>query len=441
MEHFIGIALKNVFRQKKRSFTLGVNYAIVTLILSLLFAFSQGARQNIFGSLTRASAGHITISGRYATDGKVYGGILKTPEILAAISETAGEGVRALPRYQVQSALYFNGLSKRLSFVGIDSDKDQSFNGQLRFLSGTYESWLDDPDGLLVPAETAEYFGFKEGDEVVISSRTRFGAFNTGILRISGVYETDNYFARSFMLTHFEFLRSLDLAAEDASTSIYVYFPDTSNLAVKRDALSDVLASRGFETSKPKSDSEAIAAVSSASTQYEADKEGRDRVMLKLSTIDEALGIVSTLLGAVNAVGALIAAVMLFVIAVSIFINLRMSINERLREIGTMRAMGVESGGVASLFVFESVTLAVIFSSIGALLAVLISALFRYVIILPSGGEIGLFLDAGHLVLAPRLLDILGTVLVIALFSAAFSFFPARKGGRIPPVEALTKTF
>jgi putative ABC transport system permease protein len=201
------------------------------------------------------------------------------------------------------------------------------------------------------------------------------------------------------------------------------------------------LLAGGFEPSSPKDNSEAIAAVSSASTKYEDDKEGRDRVMLKLTTIDEALGIVGTVLAAVNAVGALIAAIMLFVIAVSIFINLKMSISERLREIGTLRAMGVESGGVASLFIFESVILAFVFSALGALIAIIIAGLFRYVIVLPAGGEIGLFLDAGHLVLVPRIADVVSIIVVIMGFSALFSYFPARKGGKIPPVEALTKLF
>jgi putative ABC transport system permease protein len=441
MEHFIGIALKNIFRQKKRSFTLGVNYAIVTLILVLLFSFSQGARINIFNSLTKASAGHITITGRYAKDGRVYAGIQRTPEIAAAVKTTLGEDAKVLPRYQVQSALYFGGLSKRLSFAGIDTAIDDMFEPQLRFIAGSWDEFAADPNGVAVPKDTAEYFGLQFGDEVVISTRTRFGAFNTGILKVRGIYVTENYFAQSLMFTHFEFLRNLDLAETDSSTSLYLYLSSTKGLGEKRDKLSAVLLAGGFEPSSPKDNSEAIAAVSSASTKYEDDKEGRDRVMLKLTTIDEALGIVGTVLAAVNAVGALIAAIMLFVIAVSIFINLKMSISERLREIGTLRAMGVESGGVASLFIFESVILAFVFSALGALIAIIIAGLFRYVIVLPAGGEIGLFLDAGHLVLVPRIADVVSIIVVIMGFSALFSYFPARKGGKIPPVEALTKLF
>jgi putative ABC transport system permease protein len=289
--------------------------------------------------------------------------------------------------------------------------------------------------------DDAGYFGLKVGDEIVLSTRSRFGAFNTGILVVRGIYSTDNFFSRGYVLSHFEFLRNLDMAGDDASTAVYVYLPSTKGLDAKRGALSDDLAAAGFEVSVPKTDSEAISAISAASTKYEADTEGRDRVMLKLATLDEVLGIVRTILAAVNGVGAFIAAVMLFVIAVSIFINLRMSINERLREIGTMRALGVESSMVTSLFVLESVALAIIFSTAGAILAAVVAIAIRFGPVFPAGGNLGIFLENGRLVLMPSPGAMVGVILIISLFAAFFSFFPARRGGAIPPVDAFSRVF
>jgi ABC-type lipoprotein release transport system permease subunit len=132
---------------------------------------------------------------------------------------------------------------------------------------------------------------------------------------------------------------------------------------------------------------------------------------------------------------------MLFIIAVSIFINLKMNINERLMEIGTMRALGVEGWRVTVLFILESVSLALVFSILGGLLAVGASALIRIGPTFPPGGNLGIFLQKGHLMLLPTLGSFISVILVIGLFAALFSFFPARKGGAIPPVAALTKTF
>lgn len=440
MGHFIALAFKNIFRQKKRSFTLGANYAVVAFILVLLLSFSRGAARNISESLVRSSAGHITVTGQFAQDGKIYAGLKRTEEILAGVDETFGKEARTVVRYAVRSTAYFGGLSKRLAFTGIDVRADQGLRAQAVFSSGAWDDFAADQNGVAVPDDVAAYFGLVAGDELVLSVRTRFGAFNTGILTVRGVYSTSNYFARDQMLTHFAFLRDLDLASADASTSVYVYLDSARGLAARRDALSRVLSKAGFDVSVPKDDTEAIAAVSAASPKYEEDKEGRDRVMLTLATLDEVLGLVRSVLAAVNAVGAFIAAVMLFVVAVSIFINLRMSVGERLKEIGTMRAMGAEASAVTGLFILESVLLALLFSSGGAVLGALAALAVRGGPSFPPGGNLGIFLDGGKLALAPGLDSMALVVLAISLFAACFSYFPARRGGAVPPVVALTKT-
>jgi putative ABC transport system permease protein len=441
MGNFIALAFKNVFRNPRRSFTLGVNYAIVALILTALFAFSRGATTNVSTSLVRASAGHITISGQYAKDGRIYNGMLRAPEIEAIAGRSLGAGTTVLPRYLVQSAVYYKGLSKRLSFTGIDSGKDTLFKTQMSFSAGSWEAWAGDPNGVVLPADIAGYFGLSSGDEIVVSTRTRFGAFNTGIIKVRGVYTTDNFFMGGLVLVHLPFLRGLDLASEDAVTTIYVYLGDESRAPAAREALSTALAAAGFEVSRPKDGTEAIAAVSAASVKYEADKEGRDRVMLKLSTIGEVLGIVKSIVGAINGVGGLVAAVMLFVIAVSIFINLRMSVNERLKEIGTMRAIGLGSGALTGLFVLESVALALMFAAAGSALGGLACLAVRAWLPFPAGGNLAILLSSGRLALEPSLGDMAAVVAAIALLAAAFSYFPARRGGRIRPVEALASTF
>jgi ABC-type lipoprotein release transport system permease subunit len=441
MNMLFRVAIKNVFRQKKRSFTLGVNYAIVTFILVLLFSFSQGARVNITSNLVRSSAGHITISGQYIVSGRVYNGLLRTPEIIATTRRTLGADTQVLPRYLLSSAVYYKGLSKRLSFVGIDTGMEQGFRDQITFAAGDWQGFVDGPNAVIIPQTTAEYFGLGYDEEVLISTRTRFGAFNTGTLKIKGIYSTNNFFIQNQVLAHLEFLRALDLAPEDAASTLYVYLPSTSGLADKRDRLIPALESIGFEVSKPKNDTEAVAAITAASPRYELDKEGRDRERLTLATIDEVLGLVRNILNAVNGVGTLIAAIMLFIIAVSIFINLRMSINERLREIGTLRTIGMAAGGVTGLFMLESILLALIFSLIGTGAALAAAALLRFVIVLPLSGNAALFLNQGHLMLVPRVTDILMIIAIITGFSALFSFFPARRGGKIRPVEALNRVF
>jgi ABC-type lipoprotein release transport system permease subunit len=438
MKFYLALSLKNVFRQKKRSFTLGINYTLVTFILVLLFAFSAGATKNISSNLVRSTAGHITISGQYTVQGRVFHGVVRTAEIASTARQALGDRVTVLPRYIVRSAMYYKGLSKQLTFTGIDTAADMGFRDQMRFLEGSWDAFAASPNGVVVPRDVAQYYGLAAGDEVVLAPRTRMGAFNTGTLKVSGIYTTDNFFMQNLILARFEFLQKLDLGGADSASTVYLYLDGTKGLAKKRDLLAAALAAKGFQTTTPKSDAEAINAIAAASPTYEVDKTGSDYVRLTLSTIDESLGIVKSLTLVVNAAGILIALIMLFIIAVSIFINLRMTINERLREIGTMRTIGVEAKGVVSLFVVENTMLALVFSLAGVALALLVTLALSF-IGLPASGNLALFLNRGRLLLAPRVGDIAVIVAMITAFSASFSVFPARSGGRIRPVEALTR--
>jgi ABC-type lipoprotein release transport system permease subunit len=96
---------------------------------------------------------------------------------------------------------------------------------------------------------------------------------------------------------------------------------------------------------------------------------------------------------------------------------------------------------VTGLFVLENILLALIFTLAGVALALLVVLLLRTAVSLPAGGNLGLFLNRGHLSLVPRVTDIVLILAVISAFTALFTFFPARRGGRIRPVEALTKVF
>src|SRR4030042_897561 len=152
MAMYLNLALKNLFRQKKRTFPLGVNYAIVTFILVLLFSFSQGARVNITSNLVRASAGHITVAGQYVAGGRVFQGVLRYPRIEQVARETLGDDLTVLPRYIVRSSMYNNGLSKRVTFVGIDTELETGFRDQVRFLAGSWQEYVDHPNAVVLPA-------------------------------------------------------------------------------------------------------------------------------------------------------------------------------------------------------------------------------------------------------------------------------------------------
>ncbi|MBN2324381.1 MAG: ABC transporter permease [Spirochaetes bacterium] len=433
------VAFRNVFRQRKRTFSLGVNYAIVTLILLLVFAFSHGASTNIAESLSRATSGHINIAGENVIDGKIYKGVLDYRKIENIVRDTLGPDTVIYPKYNVWTVTYNKGIPKRVRYYGIYPKLETDFQKQFEFIEGGWDDFASGSDGIIVSKELADYLELEPQGEVVVSTRTRFGAFNTTTFIVRGIFDTDNYFIENLAVAHFETLQKLDLADEDSASLLTVFVRDPGRIDRDRDRVVDALRAEGFDADKPENASDAISATSSASPRYSVEEGQEDTVRLTVATLDEVLGFVGTIVTAIDAIGGFLAALMLFVIVIAIFINLKMTITDRMGEIGTMRTIGMESGGVVSIFVLENIYLALLFVLAGIAIGFGVMALLVYGVTLPAKGAFSLLLDNGRLALRPRGADIVLIIVAISAFAAIFSYIPSRRAGKIPPAEALRK--
>ncbi|UCB45731.1 MAG: ABC transporter permease [Spirochaetota bacterium] len=434
------VAFRNIFRQKKRTFSLGINYAIVTLILLLVFAFSHGASRNISTSLSRATSGHINIIGDYVIEGKLYKGVLEYPKIESIVRDTLGQDTVIYPRYNVWTITYNKGIPKRVRYYGIYPELESDIQEQFDFIEGSWEDFANNPDGIILAKSLVEYLELEPQSEVVVSTRTRFGAFNTTTFVLRGVFETDNYFIENLAIAHFDTIRELDLANEGSASVLAIFVRDLNKIDRDRDRVVTAMQDAGFDAAKPESASDAVSATSSASPTYKVEPGQEDTVTFTVATLDEVLGFVGAIVTAIDAVGGFLAALMLFVIVIAIFINLKMTISDRMQEIGTMRTIGLEAKGVVSLFVLENIFLAIMFVCIGIAVGFGVMALFVYAIELPVRGAFSLLLNNGRLALSPQGSDIVLILIAISAFAAIFSYIPSRRAGKIPPAEALRKT-
>jgi putative ABC transport system permease protein len=437
---YLWIGFRNVFRQTKRTFSLGINFTIIAVLLVLVFSFSRGASHNISLNLSQATAGHLNVAGEYIIEGKSYPGVMGYSKVRDIVQKTFGTGAKSFPRYTLYTATYNKGNSKRITYYGIDPELEKDFSGQLNFIEGSWEDFAANPDSIAISKDIADYLELYDVSELTVSTRTRLGAFNTAVFSIAGVYTTNNYFVENLAIAHFDRLQALDLADKDTATIVVVFFDDLKQIDKKRDTLITALGRGGLDAKKPKSSSDAIAAVTASSPRYKVEKVDKPLVIrLTVATLNEVLGILGNIITAINSIGIFLAAVMLFVTAVAIFINLRMAINDRMREIGTMRTIGVEGKGITLLFVFEGLILSLLFIVIGYFIAFVLITVLRYGITFNPSGAFSLLLTGGKLYFRPRISDLLLIMAAIAFFAAMFSFIPARQAGRIRPADALSK--
>ena len=117
----------------------------------------------------------------------------------------------------------------------------------------------------------------------------------------------------------------------------------------------------------------------------------------------------------------------------------RMVVYERTREIGTLRALGMQRPEVRNLFLYEAVFLGLGGIVVGFLAGVAVLTLVSW-IDLSAWKDFNILLKDNHLQLQVNLGSFALNLIVIAGLTALAALFPARRAGKLTPAEALRTT-
>ena len=128
-----------------------------------------------------------------------------------------------------------------------------------------------------------------------------------------------------------------------------------------------------------------------------------------------------------------IAFISLLVGTVGIITTLYTSVNERIKEIGTMKAIGAKSTFILSLFMSEALLIGLIGSTLGILMGVNLAFVLTGFAPSSAGGV------AAHITPIFLLKDVFNVWILSVILSLAAGIFPAWKASRLSPLEALRR--
>ena len=156
---------------------------------------------------------------------------------------------------------------------------------------------------------------------------------------------------------------------------------------------------------------------------------------IQVVTMTQIQGTIMNLVGSAQTLLFSVIIIALFISAVGIMNTLIMSVNERTREFGMMKAVGASGGDVARLIIIETLIITLMGCAIGLVVSLagskLVESFVRGVIPYAPSGDL--------IIIEPWLIfACIGFALVIGLLC---SIYPAIKSARLTPMEAMRSDF
>ena len=234
-----------------------------------------------------------------------------------------------------------------------------------------------------------------------------------------------------------------DMAYEQHTVETEVVGVSAPNLAgignspMPSHALNDELydiQSTGLDVDQPDSFVQAAATVEDFSANEDAVKQALQEENLVGMSVDDLMGMIQTVIDAIAWVLYGFAFIALLAASFGIVNTLLMSVQERTREIGLMKALGMSSGRVFGLFSMEAVMIGLLGSIIGVGGGVLTGVVAKG-LLTGSGGPLGEIGGLSLYAVSPTaILSITALIMVIAFLAGSL---PAARAPTRDPIEAL----
>ena len=424
------IAARNLATHTRRNLFLGGALAAVTGLLVLLSALTSGMESAMMESATTLMTGHVNVGGFFKiTSSSTAPLVSEYPRVLEVVKANVPELDWATVRGRGWAKAVSEATSMDLVLVGVDVAKEPAFRRVLRIKEGRLED-LAQPNTILLFEGQADRLKAKVNDVLTLSAPTDRGVNNTADVRVVAIAGNVGLLSAFSAIIQGEAVRQLYGLKATTTGAIHLYLHDSREAAAVAARLRAVLAKAGWRVMDPDPQPYWMKLMQTVPSE---DWTGQK---LDVTTADEEMGQFKQFIAALRIVTWLLGVILMFVVVIGILNTLAIAIRERTREIGTLRAIGMQRRKVLWLFLLETALLGVGGAGAGALAAAGIAAAFNAAhIALPEAAQIFLAQDRLTFLLEPR--AILRTVFVLGGLTIAASIFPARRAARLKPVTAM----
>jgi len=409
MNNLFKIALRNLMRYKRRTL-LTASLITIGVVFVLVFTSVTGSfKAMMIGQITDSMMGHLQVhrKGYVASIDNLPLNLNIKPKAYQKIADVLG------------AAPEIAAFSPRLKFGGMFSNFTETTNIRLNgvypekefqtiplLTSRVSEGRKTLSRGeIMIPVLLARGLQVKVGDAVVVVATNVDGSVNGKQFVVSGILESATGPGGRDGYIHIEDAAEVLRMPEAEISEVAIRLKDFSRLSTAVNHLEGQLAG-------------------------EVNKEGRS--IFEVHSW-EKLSPFFNIARMIDVMTFFIKIMLIAIVLISIMNVMIMAVYERIREIGTIAAIGTLPGKILSMFVIEGFCLGVLGAIIGNLIGVAVVLMVNLIgIRFDFAQQTGLLLSAS--VNPADLLFISVIVIVVAVLA---SLQPAFKASRMEPIEAL----
>jgi putative ABC transport system permease protein len=424
------IAARSLAAHTRRNLFLGGALAAVTGLLVLLGALTGGMEASMMESATTLLTGHVNVGGFFkVTSASSAPLVAGYPKVLEEVRRRVPELEYATERGRGWAKAVSASTSMDLVLAGVDVEAEPAFRRVLRISEGRLED-LAQPGTVLLFEGQAERLKVKVNDLLTLSAPTDRGVNNTADVRVAAIARNVGLLSAFSAFIEADTLRGLYGLNAGTTGAIHLYLKDPGDASAVASRLRGALAQAGWRVMEPEAQPYWMKLMQTVPSE---DWTGQK---LDVTTADDEMGQFKQFILALRVVTGLLVTILMIVVVIGILNTLAIAIRERTREIGTLRAIGMQRRKVRWLFIVEAALLGASATTLGALVAAgAAAALNAAGIVLPEAVQVFLASERLTFLLDPG--AIARDVAFLAAITVAASYFPARRAARLKPVTAM----
>lgn len=409
MGNLFKIAIRNLLRYKRRTL-LTASLITVGVVFVLVFISVSGSFKNMMiGQITDSMIGHLQVHR------KGYVASIETLPLNLNLKAGAIARLEAILDKQTELESY----SPRIKFGGMFSNFVETSSVRLtavypekefrttpllptRIIEGSKEL---KPGGILIPELLARGMKVKAGDMVVVVATNVDGSVNGKQFTVAGILQSVTGPGGRDGYIHIDDAKELLRMEGDEISEFAVRLKDFGKLGVFSSKLNSLLSKELNQQDKP---------------------------IFELHTW-EKLSPFFNIARMIDVMTFFIKLMLIAIVLISIMNVMIMAVYERIREIGTIAAIGTLPGKILSMFVIEGFCLGIVGAIIGNVAGIIIIFILNLAkITFNFGQQQGLVLQAS--INPYDLVVISATVIIVSVIA---SLQPAFKASRMEPINAL----